>query len=84
MKTTIAIDEIFRVVRNEHYDPFTVLGLHFIEQGKKRQAVIRAFLPDSKRASVVELGPGDKPTGREIPMTKVMEEGFYETIIPNK
>ncbi len=84
MKTTIDIDEVFRVVRNEHYDPFTVLGLHILERGKKKQVVIRAFLPDSKRAWVLELGADGKPKGNEIPMVKIMDEGYYEALIPDK
>jgi 1,4-alpha-glucan branching enzyme len=84
MNTTIDIDEIFRVVRNEHYDPFKVLGLHILERGKKKQVVIRAFLPESKSASVLELGSDGKPKGTEIPMVKIMEEGFYEVVIANR
>jgi len=84
METTIDIDEIFRVVRNEHYDPFTVLGLHLIERGKRKQVVIRAFLPESKSAAVLELGADGKPKGAEIPMVKIMEEGFYEVVFPNR
>lgn len=84
METTIAIDEIFRVVRNEHYDPFTILGLHIIERGKKKQVVVRAFLPESKAASVLELDSHGKPQGIEIPMVKIMEEGFYEATIPGR
>ena len=84
MKTTIDIDEIFRVVRNEHYDPFKVLGPHILEQGKKKQVVIRAFLPESKSASVVEMGTDGNPKGKEYPMVKIMDEGYYEVVVPNK
>jgi len=84
METTIAIDEIFRVVRNEHHDPFAVLGLHIIDHHKKKQVVIRAFLPDSQLAFVIELGPDGKPKGKEIPMPKIMEEGFYEVLLSER
>lgn len=84
MNTTIGIDEMFRVVRNEHYDPFTVLGLHLIERGKKKEVVIRAYLPDSKSASVLEYETSEETKVKEIPMKKIMEEGFYEAVIPGR
>lgn len=96
MNTTAAIDDVYRVIYNDHYDPFQVLGPHLMELDGKPCLVIRAFLPDAERASVVaevatkkrttKTGAKSvkKPSQKEHPMAKIHPEGFFEVVIPDQ
>ena len=77
MKTTASIDEVYRVIFNDHHDPFAVLGPHLIDGGR---LAIRAFLPGAETVSVI--AGGGELSGKEIPMEKVHELGFFEVVIP--
>jgi 1,4-alpha-glucan branching enzyme len=79
MKTTASIDEVYRIVHTDHFDPFRVLGPHLIEQKGKQALAVRAFLPGAVSVTVIALNV----TGRkaEYPMEKVHEEGFFEVVI---
>ena len=79
MKTTASIDDIYRIIYTEHYDPFAVLGAHIIETKGKRIVTVRAFLPDAQEAFVLKKNEPEI----EYRMDKVMEEGFYDVTIPN-
>ena len=73
---TIASDQIDRIVRNQHHDPFEVLGPHRIEQEGKSVWVVRAYLPNVEAAWVLF------PTKRkEYPMQSVQDPHFFECII---
>jgi 1,4-alpha-glucan branching enzyme len=77
MNTTAVIDEVYRVMFNDHHDPFTVLGPHLLDGNR---LAIRAFLPGAASAFVAGEGPG---RGKEFPMTRVHEFGFFEAVIPS-
>ena len=47
MPTTIAAEQIDRIVWNQHHDPFEVLGPHKIEDNGKVTWVVRAYQPDA-------------------------------------
>ena len=66
-------EQIDRLLRAEHYDPFKVLGVHF-SGSDKTKAVIRCFQPHAR--SVLLL-----IDGREIPMNRVREEGLFEVSV---
>jgi len=78
MNTTASIDDVYRVIHTDHYDPFTVLGPHLL--GGNRLA-IRAFLPGAETVSVIP--GGGKLSGKQIPMERVHELGFFEAVIPD-
>jgi 1,4-alpha-glucan branching enzyme len=78
MKTTASTDAVNRILYTDHHDPFSVLGAHMVEMKGKRAVVVRAFLPEAKEASVIELA-----TSTEFEMIKIKEEGFYEVILPD-
>lgn len=54
MVATISPDQIDRVVRNQHDNPFEVLGPHQIEQNGVNTWVVRAYLPNASAAWVVQ------------------------------
>ena len=77
METTAPVDDVVRILQNDHHDPFAVLGAHIItDPGNTPMVVIRAFLPDARAAWVVTNDPGGQE--REYPMTRVQERGFFE------
>jgi 1,4-alpha-glucan branching enzyme len=82
MQTTAPLDEVYRVIHTDHYDPFRVLGLHLVEHHGKTIAAIRAFLPDARDAFVIDLETPNSP--KEYAMTKVHDYGFFEVLVPSK
>ncbi len=79
MNTTASVDDVYRVIFTDHHDPFQVLGPHLIERSGEPVLTVRAFLPGAKEAFVLlEEKPGKS---REIPMTLVHEQGFFECLI---
>lgn len=48
-------DNIKLILRSEHWDPFSVLGMHEDKSGKKPLIVVRAFLPEVKDAWVIDV-----------------------------
>ena len=80
MNTTAPIDEVYRVIHTDHYDPFRVLGPHLLKRNGKPCLAIRAFLPGSSAAFVIpEKREGKKPA--EYPMELIHENGFFEVLI---
>ncbi len=94
MKTTANIEDVYRVIFNNHHDPFQILGAHEVSLDGKPCVVVRAFLPDAESASVVEKKPAQKrkpskvsqtkkpqKAEREYAMERVHEDGFFEVVI---
>ncbi|HTY59577.1 MAG TPA: alpha-amylase family glycosyl hydrolase, partial [Bacteroidota bacterium] len=77
MNTTASVDEVYRIIHTDHHDPFTVLGPHLLE-GKR--LAVRAFLPGAESAAVMPRS--GKLAGKEIPMKRVHDHGFFEAVIP--
>ncbi|HXX65391.1 MAG TPA: 1,4-alpha-glucan branching enzyme, partial [Bacteroidota bacterium] len=78
MNTTAPIDDVYRVIFTDHHDPFSVLGPHLLDGGR---LAVRAFLPGAERVSVIATaGPRQ---GKEYPMERLHEGGFFETVIEN-
>ncbi len=73
MKPSVSIEEMYRILYQEHPDPFQVLGNHIITEKEKKMVVIRAFLPKAKNACIVAI---DKK--EEYPMISYHQDGFYE------
>ena len=76
MSSTIALDQIERVVWNQHQNPFEVLGPHQIEQDGKQAWVVRTYLPQAKTAWVIF------PEARkEFSMQNEQHPNFFEAVI---
>jgi 1,4-alpha-glucan branching enzyme len=81
---TYAQADIELIVQSDHWDPFRVLGLHELgsADGGLANWVIRSFLPEAKRAWVVDLSRGEP--GELVVMDKVHGSGFYVAVIPDR
>ena len=64
-------------MEGRHEDPFELLGPHEVEYDGQRAVAIRAFLPQSRQAWVVESAHSG---GR--PMRRIHPAGLYEAICP--
>lgn len=73
---TIALDQIDRIVWNQHHDPFEVLGPHQIEQNGKTVWAVRAYLPDADAAWVIL--PEER---EEYAMQSVHNPHFFECMV---
>ncbi|MGF1672798.1 MAG: 1,4-alpha-glucan branching enzyme [Rivularia sp. (in: cyanobacteria)] len=74
--TTIAPEQVNSIIRNQHQDPFEILGSHQIEKDGKKVWVVRAYLPNASAAWVVL--PEER---KEQEMQSVHDPQFFECII---
>ncbi len=80
MQTTASVEDIYRVIHTDHYDPFRILGIHQIQQKGKPAVTVRAFLPGAAEVFVV---PDEPVKGTpEFRLEKIHDEGFFEAVIP--
>ncbi|MGB3694490.1 MAG: 1,4-alpha-glucan branching enzyme [Spirulinaceae cyanobacterium] len=74
MSTTIAPEQVDKIVWNQHHNPFEVLGSHPIEEnGTIKSWVVRAYLPKAEAVWVIRP---DKRT--EYEMKAVYHPNFFE------
>ena len=77
MRTSVSLDSMGALVEGQHHNPFEVLGPHEVEQDGRRAVAVRAFLPNSQRAWVV-----DSAHTWSRPMRRIHPAGLYEAICP--
>ena len=80
MRTTISINEIFRIVNVEHGEPHQVLGMHVMERENGNFVVVRAFIPQASSILVIDAADTDK----KYSMIKIHEDGFFELILEQR
>ncbi|MEO1591087.1 MAG: 1,4-alpha-glucan branching enzyme [Cyanobacteria bacterium J06632_22] len=76
MTSTVAFDQIERIVWNQHHNPFEVLGPHRVEVEGQSVWVVRAYLPQAE-AAWVKL-PEER---QEFAMTNGQHANFFEAIV---
>jgi 1,4-alpha-glucan branching enzyme len=74
-----ARDAIEKIVHSSHQDPFDVLGAHLVKVGGKEAVVVRAFLPQARDVSVLEVA-----ANLEYPMKQVHSDGFFEAVVKTR
>jgi len=83
MNTTAPSKEVSKILKNDHHDPFSILGAHLVsQQGKPPAVVLRAYLPGAVRAWVIEDSPDGKHNEHQMEM--VAPEGFFEIIFQDR
>ena len=73
--------DLERIVNTDHYDPFQVLGSHRIDVDGKPSIVVRAFMPDTAEAFVVEAGVKKQ---QETAMKKIHDGGVFEAVFEGR
>ena len=77
MRSFVDVSAIGPVIHGYHHNPFEVLGPHEVESEGRRALSVRAFLPDSQQAWLV-----DPLEGQSRPMRRIHPAGLYEAICP--
>ncbi len=80
MRGTVRQEDVDLLAGARHWDPFSVLGPHVVEIGKKKAIAIRAMLPGADRAFVLTAEEGKK---RRTEMERLHPEGLYEAVYPH-
>jgi 1,4-alpha-glucan branching enzyme len=76
-RTSVELDKFGALLDGHHENPFEVLGPHEIVAAGQRAMAVRAFLPGSAQAWVVDPGHN-----RPQPMRRIHPAGLYEAICP--
>jgi 1,4-alpha-glucan branching enzyme len=71
-------DDIERLIRAEHWDPFSLLGPHRVAGNGDSHGVVRAFLPGATEAAVLP----DREGMDTVPMRSVHAAGLFEATVP--
>jgi 1,4-alpha-glucan branching enzyme len=77
VRTTLTLDEFAPIVEGRHENPHHVLGPHEVVFDGRQALAVRAYLPHSSQAWVI-----DNRRGETRPMRRVHPSGFYEALCP--
>ena len=78
MKTSVNPDYAFRLVEGRLENPFEVLGPHQVVEAGRQATAVRAFLPQSKQAWLIDQAHG----AAARPMRRIHPAGLYEAVCP--
>jgi 1,4-alpha-glucan branching enzyme len=79
VRTTIVLEKVGQLVEGRHENPFEVLGPHEVNDAGRRALAVRAFLPRSAQAWVIDPAHGRRPPR---PMRRIHPAGLFEAICP--
>ena len=77
MRTFVELDKLAPLVEGREENPFAILGPHEVVDAGRRALSVRAFLPESDKAWVV-----DPTHAWTRPMQRIHPAGLYEAICP--
>jgi len=80
VRTKFALENVNQLVEGRHENPFELLGPHEVNDSGRRALAVRAFLPGSTRAWVVD--PAEAEAVR--PMLRIHPAGLFEAICPHR
>lgn len=79
MNTTANINDVQRLIFGDHNDPFSILGMHLVNNQSKESICVRAYYPNAKQIHII-----DPATNETWEMNKFNENGLFESIIYNR
>ncbi|MDI9445063.1 MAG: 1,4-alpha-glucan branching enzyme, partial [Planctomycetota bacterium] len=77
MRTNVLLEKLGQLIDGRYENPFELLGPHEVEISGRRALAVRAFLPHTEQAWVVD---GRHAISR--PMQRIHPAGLYEAICP--
>jgi 1,4-alpha-glucan branching enzyme len=77
VRTSVELDKVIPLLEGQHENPFEVLGPHAIVADGRPALAVRAYLPHSQQAWVV-----DQAHTRPQPMRRIHPAGLFEAICP--
>ncbi|MDZ4778787.1 MAG: 1,4-alpha-glucan branching protein GlgB [Planctomycetia bacterium] len=78
MRTSVGLDTVGRLLSGSAENPFDLLGPHQVDDRGRPALAVRAFLPQSTQAWVIDQQHGDAPR----PMRRIHPAGLFEAICP--
>ena len=78
VRTTASLETIGQLIEGRHENPFELLGPHEVDQSGRRALAVRAFLPNSEQAWVVDPAHANQT----LPMRRIHPAGLFEAICP--
>jgi 1,4-alpha-glucan branching enzyme len=78
VQTSVALEQVGQLVEGRYENPFGLLGPHEVNHSGRRAMAVRALLPNSTQAWVVD--PAHNLTLR--PMRRIHPAGLFEAICP--
>ena len=78
MKTSLRKQDLDLLVGARHWDPFSVLGPHVVEEGGSRFVSVRVIQPRAREVQVVRDGGAT----RRASMTRIHPDGVFEAVFP--
>ena len=79
MISTAELIELNQIIEAQHGDPHHILGMHEIVIGGKDCLVVRAFIPQAEKITVI-----DPKSDSKYPMSKIHQDGFFECVIKDR
>ncbi|MBI2824227.1 MAG: 1,4-alpha-glucan branching protein GlgB [Planctomycetia bacterium] len=79
MRTTVALEKVGRLIEGRDENPFDLLGPHEVVDGDRRALAVRAYLPHSAQAWIVDPVAS---AGVPRPMRRIHPAGLFEAICP--
>ena len=83
MQSSVPPDQLEKIIRGNHHDPFEVLGAHLVRLRGQPTVSIRACLPFAEQAWVVPLAAGG-PRIPDMAMTRKEGSDFFEAQFPGQ
>ncbi len=80
MKLTTTKRQIQKIIHADHNNPHKILGIHKIKYEGKDRLVVRVFIPEAKRVTIVDV----KKESIKFPMEGTEFDGYFECIIPRR
>jgi 1,4-alpha-glucan branching enzyme len=82
--TTTSANDVDLIVHANHWNPFSVLGLHKLPGNDRALGtwIVRAFLPEARTAWVVDLSRGEP--GAPVAMERIHPDGFFVTVFEDR
>lgn len=71
--------DIEYIIKADHHDPFSYLGMHPVEIGGKASVVVRVFIPDVDMVNVIAV-----EGGTSYNMDNIHPDGLFEVIIKDR
>jgi 1,4-alpha-glucan branching enzyme len=78
VRTTVPLEKVGQLVEGRYENPFELLGPHEVNDSGRKALAVRAFLPHSTQAWVVD----PRHQGLPRPMRRIHPAGFYEALCP--
>ncbi len=78
-RTTVELEKVGPLVDGNFENPFDLLGPHEVVSAGRRALAVRAFLPESSQAWVI-----DPRENRPHPMRRIHPAGLFEAICPSE